>query len=173
MNISRVSKRPSKRFGVGALACLFCGVCLSAVCFPVLGGPPSNAEAVVRLKDGSVIKGQVLGRETDSYRIMTSTMGIVTVRETDIVSFEDNEDLDWEDYQKAIVENPQTISGIQDLSKDQEIMAIVSDSKIKDAVARQDIDYLRTNEKFLKFMNHPTIRQIIQNTQDTVESQSK
>jgi len=97
----------------------------------------------------------------------------VTISETDIASFEAKEEMNWEKYQKAITDSPQTISSIQDLSKDQEVMAIVSDPKIKEAIARQDLDYLRSNEKFLKFMNNPTVKQIIQNTQDTVEAQSK
>ncbi|MDD5137737.1 MAG: hypothetical protein PHG72_02865 [Candidatus Omnitrophica bacterium] len=132
-----------------------------------------KANAVVKLRDGGVVVGQVLGKEDGKYRIMTATMGIVTISETDIASFEAKEEMNWEKYQKAITDNPQTISSIQDLSKDQEVMAIVSDPKIKEAIARQDLDYLRSNEKFLKFMNNPTVKQIIQNTQDTVESQSK
>jgi len=132
-----------------------------------------KANAVVKLRDGGVVVGQVLGKEDGKYRIMTATMGIVTISETDIASFEAKEEMNWEKYQKAITDSPQTISSIQDLSKDQEVMAIVSDPKIKEAIARQDLDYLRSNEKFLKFMNNPTVKQIIQNTQDTVEAQSK
>jgi hypothetical protein len=129
--------------------------------------------AVIKLKDGAVIVGRVLGQEGDRYRIMTGTMGIVTVREADIESMQDDKGMVWEKYQKAIVEDPQTIASIQGLGQDEEIIKIVSDPQIRDAVARQDLEYLRTNEKFLKFMNNPTVKEIIRNTQDTVESQSK
>jgi hypothetical protein len=134
---------------------------------------PVQANAVIKLKDGGVVVGRTLGKEDGKYRIMTSTMGIVTISEKDIASFEAREAMDWEKYQRAITDNPQTIASIQDLSNNQEVMAIVSDPKIKEAIARQDIDYLRSNEKFLKFMNNPTVKQIIQNTQETVEAQSK
>jgi hypothetical protein len=156
----------------------FSSVVFCALCFSFLSGSAAaqdelKANAVVKLKDGGVVVGQVLGKENGKYRIMTGTMGIVTISETDIASFEAKEEMNWEKYQKAITDNPQTISSIQDLSRDQEVMAIVSDPKIKEAIARQDLDYLRSNEKFLKFMNNPTVKQIIQNTQDTVEAQSK
>ncbi len=137
------------------------------------GEEQAQANAVIKLKDGGVVVGRTLGKEDGKYRIMTSTMGIVTISEKDIASFEAKEAMDWERYQRAITDNPQTIADIQNLSNNQEVMAIVSDPKIKEAIERQDLDYLRSNEKFLKFMNNPTVKQIIQNTQDTVEAQSK
>ncbi len=164
----------SKRF-LGIPVVIFCGLCFFALAGSAAeqGQEKVKANAFIKLKDGGVVVGQVLGKEDGNYRIMTSTMGLVTIRETDIASFEDRGELNWEKYQKAITENPQTISGIQDLSQDQEVIAIVSDPKIKEAIERQDLDYLRTNEKFLRFMNNPRVKQIIQNTQETVESQSK
>ncbi|MDD5019569.1 MAG: hypothetical protein PHH75_05160 [Candidatus Omnitrophica bacterium] len=132
--------------------------------------PDSKANAVIRLKDGGVVIGQVLGKESGQYRIMTGSMGIVSVSENDIVSFESKGSAGWEQYERAIVENPQSIASIQGLTQDEEIMQIISDPKVKDAIARQDLEYLKTNEKFLKFMNHPTVKQIIQNTRETVEN---
>lgn len=144
----------------------------------------SGLEATIRLKDGSVIKGQVLGREGDKYRIMSTTLGLLAVKESDVASMEEKkaedelpappanlmESSQAQQIQGALMNNPQTMQTIQDLSQNKDVMDVVSDPQVKDAIARQDIEYLRNNEKFQKFMNNPSVKGIVQNATQAVES---
>ncbi|MFA5039457.1 MAG: hypothetical protein WC732_07230 [Candidatus Omnitrophota bacterium] len=130
----------------------------------------SNSDVTIKLRDGSVIVGQVLGKDGSHYRVITTSMGIVNVRDADIVAMDDKNAPDWEKYQKAITNDPQSMQAIQNLSESREVMEMMADPKVKDAIARQDVEYLQNNAKFLKFMENPSVKTIIRNTQDTVES---
>lgn len=147
----------------------------------------SGPDAVIRLKDGSIIKGQVLGKDGDKYRILSSSLGLIAVKDSDVVSLEEKqmpekppapaqaspgplESSQAQQIQGALLDNPQTVKSIQDLSQDKDVLDIVSDPQIKDAIARQDLEYLRNNEKFLKFMENPSVKEVVQSAVQAVES---
>ena len=56
------------------------------------------------------------------------------------------------------------MESVKALAGDQDVVAILSDPKLRDAIARHDFQYLQTNEKFIKFMNNPTVQKIINDT---------
>ena len=146
----------------------------------------SGSDITIRLKDGSVIKGQVLGQEGDKLRIMSTSLGLVAVKVSDIAGMEGEKGdgaaavsssgippAQAKQLQDIIMNNPQTMQSIEDLTKNKDVMDIVSDPQIKDAIARQDLEYLRNNEKFNRFMNNPTVKGIVQNTTQAADVSSQ
>ena len=68
---------------------------------------------------------------------------------------------DFEVYKKKLANDPQIMASVVSLSQDQTTVDLFSDPALKDAIMRQDINYLKNNEKFLKFVNHPTVQRIM------------
>jgi len=122
----------------------------------------------IKLKDGSAIHGEVLSKEGNVYKIKTEALGTIFVPEEGIVSIGESEAVvasgEEKAYQQKILGNPQTMESVKALAQDQVVVAILSDPKLRDAVARHDFQYLQTNEKFIKFMNNPTVQKIINDT---------
>ena len=120
-------------------------------------------ERVIKLRDGAVLRGEILSKENNIYKISSKTLGIVSVKDADIVSIEEDTSKaqDWDAYQQKIINNPRLMESIVSLSKDPQVIEILSDPRMKEAIERQDAEYLRNNEKFLKFTNLPTVKKII------------
>lgn len=126
--------------------------------------------AVVRLKDGTTLRGEILdegGAAPGVYKINTTTLGVLSINAADIVAVQARPVDKWQEYQEKIVNSPETMASIQDLSGAQEVADMLADKEVKDAIMRQDIEYLKNNEKFMKFVNNPTVQQIIQNSLET------
>ena len=128
----------------------------------------------IKLKDGSTIHGEILSKEGNIYKIKTEALGTILVPEEGIVSIAESEasvsPVEEKAYQQKILGDPQAMESVKALAGDQEVVAILSDPKLRDAIARHDFQYLQTNEKFIKFMNNPTVQKIIN---DTVTPQQK
>jgi hypothetical protein len=147
-------------------------------------------EKLIRLKDGSVIRGEVLGKSGDIYKIKSPAFGFLSLRKADISSIEDPEQekpalaapqaatpefvaeetpvsapamsatADWKGYQEKIMADPESMAAIQALAQNQEIIDIVSDPKLREAIFTGNIEYLKNNEKFMRFSNNPTVQKI-------------
>ena len=128
----------------------------------------------IKLKDGSTIHGEILSKEGNIYKIKTEALGTILVPEEGITSIEESEapvaPVEEKAYQQKILGDPQAMESVKALAGDQEVVAILSDPRLRDAIARHDFQYLQTNEKFIKFMNNPTVQKIIN---DTVTPQQK
>ena len=122
----------------------------------------------IKLKDGSTIHGEILSKEGNIYKIKTEALGTILVPEEGIVSIAESEasvsPVEEKAYQQKILGDPQAMESVKALAGDQEVVAILSDPKLRDAIARHDFQYLQTNEKFIKFMNNPTVQKIINDT---------
>ena len=122
----------------------------------------------IKLKDGSTIHGEVLSKEGDIYKIKTEALGTILVPEEGITSITESEvpvtPVQEKAYQQKILGDPQAMESVKALAGDQEVVAILSDPRLRDAIARHDFQYLQTNEKFIKFMNNPTVQKIINDT---------
>jgi hypothetical protein len=125
-------------------------------------------ERVIKLKDGSVIPGEILSKEGDIYKIKTATLGIVAVQEEKISSIAEAEpkgtaSVSGEEkaYREKILASPQAMESVKTLAQDKDVVAILSDPQLKEAIARHDLRFLQTNEKFIKFMNNPAVKKIV------------
>ena len=119
---------------------------------------------VIKLKDGGTIQGEILSEEGGQYKIKTESLGVIVVPAGNIATIEDGDSNKWDVIEKKIVESPENMQSIKALSTNQEVLDMLADQKLKDAVIRQDVDYLRNNEKFIRFMNNAAVKKIIENT---------
>jgi len=124
----------------------------------------SAQERIVRLKDGTIFRGKVLSKDKNSYKIENNILGVIAVKDSDILSIEEAAPAApsaLNNLQQKIAGDPHTIQSIQSLAQDQEVVEILSDPQLKAAIMRQDVDYLKNTEKFLKFTNNPSVKKII------------
>ncbi len=75
--------------------------------------------------------------------------------------------------EQAIKKDANLMESIKDLAQDPQVLDTLADPRIKDALMRQDIEYLKNNEKFLKFMENPTIKKIIESATALAVNQIK
>ncbi len=61
------------------------------------------------------------------------------------------------------------MDSIRQLAQDPQVLAILADPEVKNAVMHQDVESLKNNEKFLKFMENPAVKKI---TQEAMTSQN-
>ncbi len=123
-------------------------------------------EKIIKLKDGTVMRAKVLSKENNQYRFESSTIGVVVVKESDVLMIEDpsaqnlpQKEADM--YQKRIMENPEAVAAIQELAQDARVLEMLSDPNLKGAIMRQDMEYLKNNAKFQEFANSSTVKKIV------------
>jgi hypothetical protein len=164
---------------MGMVFCCFASFVFAQVC-------------TVKLKDGNVLRGKVVSKENGVYKIQTLTLGLLSVAQADIASIEEaasqgqaseastyqsrsNQSSSpvgsslpqvspeaMESYRQKIAANPQIMDTVSSLAEDKEVLEIFSDPELKDAILRQDVEYLKNNEKFLKMADHPALQKIVQ-----------
>ncbi len=75
--------------------------------------------------------------------------------------------------EQSIRKDPNLMESIKGLAQDPQVLEVLSDPQIKDALMRQDIEYLKNNEKFLKFMENPTIKKITESATALAANKTK
>ena len=65
--------------------------------------------------------------------------------------------------EQAIKKDTNFMESIKELGQDPQVMDALADPQIKDALLRQDFEFLKNNEKFLKFMENPTVKKLVEN----------
>jgi hypothetical protein len=153
------------------------------------------SEKIIKFKDGSVVKGEVVSKIGDLYKIKASSLGFISVRDADIVSMEDSSlaqavsvvkgqapssasavmagekqaasgapqaSGDLKVYQNRIMSSPESMSAIQDLAKDKDVMDLINDPQLREAIFSGNVEYLKNNEKFIRFVNNPSVKKITQ-----------
>lgn len=134
--------------------------------FLFIATPVFCQEKAIRLKDGTLIFGKILSKENNSYFIETKSFGSIRVNGSDVLTIEDaatDKPVSQKDvYQQKILSNPDMMTAIQEISRDQEVIDMFSDPVLKDAIMRQDMEYLKKDPRFIKFMQSPTLQKIVQ-----------
>lgn len=123
-------------------------------------------EKIVKLKDGSIMRAKILSKDKDVYRFETASLGVVSVKEGDVAMIMDPESGavpqgEVDKYQKKIMGNPAVLGAVQDLSQDPQVLEMFQDPQLRDAIMRQDVEYLKNSEKFQKFTRHPSVEKIV------------
>jgi len=123
----------------------------------------ASVETVVVLRSGEVIRGVVV-REGPAYKVRSEILGNLEVQAADVISVHEAtapaEEL--KKRQEELMSDPDTMSSIQDLAQDKEIVALVMDPDMLDAIKRHDIEALQKNPKFIEFAKHPEIQKLVQ-----------
>jgi hypothetical protein len=128
----------------------------------------------IELKDGSVIVGEVSSFASGVYTIKTDNLGTVRIEDTKIKSIHTratgttgsvpaknaaspagaaiNTD--------AITKNPEVMNLIKGLQDDPEVMKVLEDPEIVEAIKNNDVAALMSKPEFLKLLENPAIKNI-------------
>lgn len=123
----------------------------------------------IKLKDGSVLHGEVISMKNGVYTLKSPSLGVFHVNANRVQSIASSGasaaqassgKMDLKQLKSTITSNPQNMKLINGLKDDTDVKAVLSDPKLMQALKNGDYTSLATNPKFLKLMNNPKIREI-------------
>jgi hypothetical protein len=134
--------------------------------------------AVITLKDGSVVHGEVVSLNNGTYVINTTNMGQVSTPAQNVASIAENQAAapateipantnikslpEFQTMQNKIVSNPEAMADIQKLMEDPEVMSIISDPAFIAAVQSGNVASLQSDPRLQKLANNPKIQALMQ-----------
>ena len=142
----------------------------------------------IALKDGSVIKGELVSFENGIYTVQTDNLGQLQLPEANVLSVA-NESIAVQAPQAAaqtgsapnfsnkvsamqnqIMADPQAMQTVQAMAEDPEIAAMISDpdfvKQLTAAVSNNNIDSVAEDPKIQQLMSNPKMQALIQQLQD-------
>ncbi len=133
-----------------------------------------SEEMVIKLKDGVVVRGEVVSMQDGIYKIKSRMLGEIAVRSCDVLSITMSEDVfdsaqDKKTIERQIVSNPELMRSVQSLAQDESVLEMLADPKLKAAIMRQDVEYLKQDKKFKKFMDHSAVKSIVQGVSEQAQ----
>lgn len=130
---------------------------------------PSARGAVLELRDGSVVSGDILSLQGGVYTVKTASLGTVRVNQDNVKSVRYSDASSTPGHQKQIESlqrdialDPAMMEKIMALQSDPQIQKALSDPEIVSALTRGDINTLMQNPEFMKLMNHPALKSMTQ-----------
>ena len=156
---------------------------LHACIAPALLGLASGvlASPTIELKDGSRIEGEIKGIENGVYTVVSPSLGILHVAQSNIVRIvysgdasnatgssaksparDDAMSRDVQDLQTRLAQDPAAMQSITSLQNDPQIQAVLSDPVIMKAVQEGDFMSLLTNPKIQALESNEHLKQLIQ-----------
>jgi hypothetical protein len=159
--------------------------CLLALTFLSAAQAFAEGEKVITLKDGTRVNGRVVAIDEGRYVIETGALGQVKVAEDNIVSIA-NPNMPGaqtgqaqpagqdpaKDYsgqmnqmQSRIMSNPALMKEIEALAQDPQILYMLNDPALLQAVQNKDPQAMQTNPKTYELMNNPKMQELIRKIQ--------
>ena len=153
----------------------------------------AHAQSVktITLKDGSVIKGNVLQLADGVYTLETGNLGKVTVPESDILSIATesapapapapantgdaaNASLKGQvqEVQASLLSDPEVMAEIQNIMQDPEIRGVLSDPAFMQAIMSYDPNQIQQNEKTKYLLQNPKFQSLMEKIQKKIPSTS-
>lgn len=152
----------------------------------------SCAEAikVIKLKDGSTLKGEVLQLNNGTYTLQTSNLGEITIDESDILSITSSElsnslpeksaaanNAQKAELQKQVQQIQGTIlsdggimAEIQNMLEDENVKAMLSDPKLLEDVTSFDQKKIEQNANVQNLMNNPKMKELMNKIQQKISA---
>jgi len=145
----------------------------------VLGAQQSRIE----LKDGSVFEGEVVSFSDGKYTVQSPSLGTLRIEKSKVlairganaaagaplISKKDMASLDTnavqsevQKLQPAILGDPEIMKSLPAMLSNPDIQALLQDPEMVKAAKTMDIKTLLANEKFIKLVNSPAIKEINQ-----------
>lgn len=134
---------------------------------------------VIELVDGSQIAGEIVLFEHGVYTIQSESLGRLHIPDSDIrvirsrrppsapqpapsPQYPDHAGAPaLSGYEAQISGDPEVLSMVMALQNDPDVLAVLNDPSIMQAIAARDYNALQNNAKLLELGNNPTIRQIL------------
>jgi len=139
----------------------------------------ADAFRVIELNDGSQLKGVIIDYANGTYTVQTDTLGRLQLQDAQIRSIhapartspgvERPDPLSANSaspsrlkrLQKQLLARPDTLSQIMSLQQDPDLLAILNDPAIMQAITSGQITTLQANPKIRKLEDNPTIQEIL------------
>lgn len=143
---------------------IICGVVLFISLFAV--GAVLAASDVLKLRDGTIIRGKIISKDNGVYQVQTDSLGVLTFSESEVLGDETAADgpaqgFNPDEMKARLTQNPQFMSEVQNLSQDASIIQIVSDKSLLDAIAKRDYQAVANNPNFKKFTSNPAVQKLV------------
>lgn len=138
-------------------------------------------EQTIALTDGTVLKGQVVSLSNGVYKIQTSNLGTVDIKEGNIQSISKGPPSastggqinqlapafaqQTQHMQQQIMSDPAIMKSIQALTNNPELMKILQDPKVMQDLMSMDEAAIKNNAGIQKLIHDPEMQQIIGNVQ--------
>ena len=142
-----------------------------------------DSEQVITLKDGSQIKGELVGISNGVYTIKAPIIGEVHASAGDVVSITNgnatgqgtasvpNMDQRIAAEQKKLMSNPESMATLQQMVQDPQIMQALQDPALVQAVTNHDYQAVQSNPNVQKLMSNPKMQAILQQLQAQQQQQ--
>ena len=139
----------------------------------------ADAARVIELSDGSQISGVIVDYGNGTYTIQSEALGILELRDEQIRSIhspsqmsEQTESLNLgspdratlsqlEHIQNRVLAEPGVLALVMSLQQDPEVIAILNDPQIMQAIMSGQITTLQNHPKFHQLEANPTIQEIM------------
>lgn len=135
-------------------------------------------EKIVRLKDGVVLRGALVAQDSGTYQIKHGTLGVLSVKKSEIASIEDPAPAheavvssaagaaELKAYEQKILGSPGIMESVRALAEDKSVAEMLSDPELSAAILRRDVEYLQRSKKFLEFTANPQVQKIVRDAID-------
>jgi hypothetical protein len=131
-----------------------------------LGQAFAGETKTFELLDGSIITGEIISYNDDTFILKSETLGTIRIEEAKIRAIRSRNKTGGisEDevlaLQEKMMGNEEIFAMILSLQNDPEFRAILQDPEIMAAVSSGDINVLLSNQKFLKLLENSTVQDI-------------
>ena len=147
----------------------------------------ANAQSakIITLKDGSVIKGNVLQLTNGVYTLETGNLGKINVPEPEVVSITAESAPvppgtgntgsaslkgQVQEVQTNLLSDPEVMTEIQNIMQDPEIRGVLSDPAFMKAIMSYDPNQIQQNEKTQYLLQNPKFRSLMEKIQKKIPS---
>ncbi len=143
----------------------------------------------ITLKDGSVIKGELVSFENGTYTVQTENLGLLQLPEANVISVATGGTVaqapaaaaqpdfakNVSAMQSQIMADPQTMEAVQAMAEDPEIVAMISDpnfiKKLTTAVSSDNIDSVADDPRLQELMGNPKMKALVEQLQEKAPQQ--
>jgi hypothetical protein len=131
----------------------------------------------IRLRDGSVIRAEIIELKNGVYTLRSPSLGTMRVRQSNVVgtgrgaapaarsSGPPSTSRGIEGTREALRSNPEAMERIMSLKGDPDMRRILNNPKLMDALRRGDLQSLSNSPEIRKLMKNPAVRDLLRRGQ--------
>ena len=158
---------------------------LLLLAFSFISPVHAQTTKTITLKDGSVIKGNVLQLTDGVYTLETDNLGKINVAESEIVSIAaesapvppnagDTAGASFkgqvQEMQTSLLSDPEVMTEIQNIMQDPDIRGVLSDPAFMSAIMSYDPNQIQQNEKTQYLLQNPKFQSLMEKIRQKLPS---
>ncbi len=141
-------------------------------------------DQTITLKDGSTIKGEVTQMANGVYTIKATSLGTTQINASQVASISNAPvvaaapvtnvapDMQMKQIQQNIMSNPAMMADIQQIATDPEVIKLISNPAMLQAVTSRDMEAIKNNPATQELMNNPKIQALIAELQNNQQQEN-